>query len=158
MSSDLTRIFAKAHPFVTEPGEWHTLGVGIQGADLTRFALDGRTNVYHEEGAIRVEGFMSVVANEGQNFVTGYRLLPTEHENLLAYRQENPEVGGIKGELLWLDDRLVTSFASGNGVLAGSEILHKSGDNRYSVTGFIAREGSFVTAWKVDLVRQARNP
>jgi hypothetical protein len=155
MSSDLAGLFDKNHPFISEPGEWLTLGAGVSGTDLARFTLDGRTNVYHEDGRIRVEGFMSVIAYEGKNFVTGYTLEPTEHPNLLEYRQENPEVGGVRGELLWMDDRLVVTFASGDGTLNGNELFHKLGDNRYTVTGSVSREGSFVSVWKVDLVRKA---
>jgi hypothetical protein len=147
--------FAKTHPFINEPGEWLTIGMGMQGADLSRFPLDGRTNVYHEEGRIRVEGFLSVIEREEKSFTTCYHLLPTDHENLLEYRQESRQLGDLRGEMVCMDDRLVTSFASGDGALQGCEVLHRLGENRYTLTGFVSREGSFVSLWKVDLVRKA---
>ncbi len=153
--TDLKKLFAKAHPFLTEPGEWLTVGMGMQGSDLARFPLDGRTNVYHEEGKIRIEGFLSVIEREGKDFTTGYELFPTGRDNLLEYRQESPELEGLRGEMLWVEDRLVTTFASGDGTLHGCEVLHRMGENRYAVTGFVSRAGSFVSVWKVDLVRKA---
>ncbi len=156
--ADLTRVFSAAHPFLSEPGEWIVLGLGISGADLSRFPLDGRTNVYHEEGKIRVEGLMSVLGKENLHFTSTFTLEPSDNENLLAYSQAGPQVGGMTGELLRVDDRLVVTYASGDGTLQGVEVYHRMGDNRYAVTGSVSRQGSFVSVWKVDMVRKAASP
>lgn len=155
--SDLTKVFSSAHPFLSDPGEWLVVGAGISGADLSRFPLDGRTNVYHEEGRIRVEGLMSVLGKENLHFTSTFTLAPSDHEKLLAYTQPSPEVGDLAGEMLWVDDRLVVAYASGDGTLQGSEVYHRMGENRYAVTGSVSRQGSFVSVWKVDMVRQAKD-
>jgi len=55
------------------------------------------------------------------------------------------------------DDRLVSTYTSGDGSLTGCEVLHRMSDNRYAVTGTLLGNGSLVNLWKLDLVQPAEN-
>jgi hypothetical protein len=80
-------------------------------------------------------------------------MTPAEDELVLDFFQANEPVGDLKGKVVVFDDRIVSNYSSGDGSLAGFEILHKMGDNRYAATGTLTSNGQLVNLWKLDLVR-----
>ncbi len=151
---ELTKLFRKGHPIITDPAEWIAAGHGMWGDPLERIPVEGRIKISHSNGKIVNEGYMQYVSRvDPVGFSTVYELTPTDDELVLDFMQENSEVGGLEGKLVAFDDRLVVSYVSGDGRLAGNEVFAKLGDNRYTVTGCLTQEGSIINLWKLDLVR-----
>lgn len=152
--TDLKKLFKKEHPFLTEPGFWVVAGHGMSGEPLDRVPIQGRMQISHEEGKILNIGEMSVVSRSNpMTFRTSYELTPTSDELMLDFYQSNEPVGDLKGKVVVFDDRIISSYASGDGSLAGCEVLHRMGDNRYAATGTLTSNGQLVNLWKLDLVR-----
>ena len=153
--SDLKKLFRGEHPFISEPGMWIVAGHGMSGDPLTRVPIQGRVQISHVDGKIVNTGEMSVVsrASEAATFQVSYELTPSEDELVLFFNQNNEPVGDLTGRVAAFDDRLISSYASGDGSLTGYEVLHRLGENYYAVTGTLNSHGSLVNLWKLDLVR-----
>jgi hypothetical protein len=153
---DLKKLFKKEHPLLTEPASWIAAGHGMSGDPLDRIPIQGRIWISHENGKIVNTGEMSVVSRSNpMTFNTSYELTPTQDELVLDFFQANDPVGNMVGKVVAFDDRLVSTYTSGDGSLTGFEVLHRLGDNRYAVTGTLTREGQILNLWKLDLVRPA---
>jgi hypothetical protein len=152
--ADLRKLFRKEHPFLTEPGIWIVAGHGMSGEPLDRVPIQGRMLISHEDGKIVTIGEMSVVSRSNPiTFQTAYQMTPAKDELVLDFFQANEPVGDLRGKVVVFDDRIVSNYSSGDGSLAGCEVLHKMGDNRYAATGTLTSNGQLVNLWKLDLVR-----
>ena len=153
--TDLTRLFSGDHPFITDPGDWIVVGHGMARDDLVKVPMEGRFRIEHSEGKVVNDGVMSIVSpTEPVTFKTRYELSPTDHRSRLAFFQVNSEVGDLAGDVIAFEDRIISAYRSGDGQIVGSEVLLKLGDNRYTATGTLLRNGELVNMWKLDLVRQ----
>jgi hypothetical protein len=156
--TDLKKLFKKEHPFITEPGFWIVAGHGMSGEPLDRLPIQGKMQISHDEGRIVNIGEMSVVSRSNpMTFQTSYEMTPSEDELVLDFFQANESVGDLRGKVVVFDDRLVSTYTSGNGSMTGCEVLHRMGDNRYAATGTLLEDGKLVNLWKLDLVRPAEN-
>lgn len=154
--TDLKRLFKGEHPFLSEPGFWIVAGHGMSGDPLERVPIQGKIQVSHEAGGIRTVGEMGVVSRfDPVTFQTVYEMTPSEDELALDFFQANEPVGDLRGKVVVFDDRLISTYVSGDGSLTGCEVLHRMGDNRYAATGTLLEKGNLVNLWKLDLVRPA---
>lgn len=154
--SDLSKLFRKEHPFITEPDSWIVAGHSMSGDPLDRIPLQGMIQITHEEGKIVNHGEMQFVSRSNPNpFQTMYELTPTEDELALDFFQANEAVGDLKGKVVCFDDRLVSSYTSGDGTLTGSEVFFRMSESRYAVTGTLLSMGQVISLWKLDLIRPA---
>jgi hypothetical protein len=153
---DLKKLFKGEHPFITEPGFWVVAGHGMSGEPLDRLPIQGRMQVSHKDGRIVNIGEMSVVSRSNpMTFQTTYEMTPSEDELVLDFFQANESVGDLRGKVVVFDDRLISTYTSGDGSLTGCEVLHRMGENRYAATGNLLGNGKLVNLWKLDLVRPA---
>ena len=153
---DLTKLLRGAHPFLSSPGPWIMAGHGMHGSPLDKVPMQGQTDVRHEQGKVINEGTMKVVsAADPASFSTRYEITPTQDRLRFDFFQANTDVGDMTGTVVAIDDRLVSTYASGDGTLLGMEVMHRLGDFRYAVTGSLVREGRLVSIWKFDMVRPA---
>lgn len=153
---DLKKLFKGEHPFITEPGFWIVAGHGMSGDPLDRVPIQGRMQIGHENGRIVNIGEMSVVSRSNpMTFQTSYEMTPSEDELVLDFFQANESVGDLRGKVVFFDDRLISTYTSGDGSLTGCEVLHRMGDNRYAATGTLLGDGKLINLWKLDLVRPA---
>jgi len=151
---DLKKLYKGEHPFLSDPGFWVVAGHGMSGEPLDRMPIQGRMQVSHEGGKILNIGEMSVVSRSNPlTFQTSYEMTPSGDELLLDFFQANESVGDLKGKVVVFDDRLISTYASGDGSLTGWEVLHRMGDNRYAATGSLLGAGNLLNLWKLDLVR-----
>jgi hypothetical protein len=156
--ADLKKLFKGEHPFLNEPGFWIVAGHGMSGEPLDRIPIQGRMQVNHEDGKIVNIGEMSVVSRSNpMTFQTSYEMTPSKDELVLDFFQVNESVGDLRGKVVVFDDRIVSTYTSGDGSLTGCEVLHRMGDNRYAATGTLLGEGKLVNLWKLDLVRPAED-
>ena len=154
--ADLKKLFKGEHPLLSDPGLWVVAGHGMTGKPLHRVPIQGRMQISHKDGKIVNLGEMSVVSRSNPNtFMTSYELLLTEDGSVLDFFQSNEQVGDLTGKVVVFDDRLVSTYVSGDGSLTGFEVLHRLGDNRYAATGSLLGNGELVNLWKLDLVRPA---
>ncbi|MCJ7500626.1 hypothetical protein MUP29_10245 [bacterium] len=158
----MKKLFKGEHPFLTEPGFWIVAGHGMSGEPLDRVPIQGRIQISHEVGQdtqkILNIGEMSVVSRSNPlTFQTSYEMIPSEDALQLDFFQANETVGDLKGKVVFFDDRLISTYTSGDGSLTGYEVLHRMGENRYAVTGTLLGAGKLVNLWKLDLVRPSEN-
>jgi hypothetical protein len=153
--TDLSKLFRGEHPFITQPATWMVAGHGMSGEPLKRIPIQGRVQITHQDGKVFNYGEMSVVSRstEAKSFTSSYEMTPTEDELVLTFHQLNESVGDLSGRVVAFDDRLVSSYTSGDGSLMGCEVLYKMGENHYTVTGTLVSKGKLVNLWKLDLVR-----
>jgi len=156
--ADLKKLFRGEHPFISEPGLWIAAGHGMSGDPLDRIPIQGRMKISHEEGKIVNVGEMSVVSRSNPvTFQTAYDMTPSGDELALDFFQANESVGDLSGKVVAFDDRIVSTYASGDGSLTGCEVLFRMGDNRYAATGSLLEDGKLINLWKLDLIRPSEN-
>jgi hypothetical protein len=156
--TDLKKLFKGEHPFLSEPGFWIAAGHGMTGEPLDRVPIQGRMQISHEDKKIVNIGEMSVVSRSNPiTFQTSYEMTLSQDELVLEFFQANESVGDLKGKVVVFDDRLVSTYTSGDGSLTGCEVLHRMGDNRYAATGTLLGDGKLINLWKLDLVRPAED-
>lgn len=152
--SKLNKLFRKEHPFITEPDTWIVAGHSMSGTPLDRVPLQGQIQITHEEDKIVNMGEMQFVSRSNPNpFQTMYELTPTDDELALDFFQANEAVGDLRGKVVAFDDRLVSSYTSGDGTLTGSEVFFRMSESRYAVTGTLLSGGEIISLWKLDLIR-----
>ncbi len=155
---DLKKLFKGEHPFLTEPGFWIVAGHGMSGEPLDRMPIQGRMQISHEDGKILNIGEMSVVSRSNPlTFQTSYEMIPSEDKLQLDFFQANEAVGDLRGKVVFFDDRLISTYHSGDGSLTGWEVLYRMGENRYTATGTLLGDGKLVNLWKLDMVRPAED-
>jgi hypothetical protein len=153
--ADLKKLFRGEHPFITQPATWVVAGHGMSGDPLNRVPIQGHVRITHLESRVVNEGEMTLFSRDSGITIipVSYQMTPTEDELVLTFHQANEEVGDLAGKVVAFDDRLISSYTSGDGRLKGCEVLHRMGDNHYAVTGCLVSNGSLVNLWKLDLVR-----
>ena len=155
---DLKKRFMDEHPFLGKPGLWILAGHGMSGDPLHRVPMQGRMQVSHEEGKIVTVGEMSVISRSNPvNFQVSYEMTPSRDDLVLDFFQANEPVGDMRGKVVLFDDRIVSTYTSGDRSLTGYEVLHRMGDQRYAVTGALLSDGKILNLWKLDLVRPVEN-
>ncbi len=153
---DLKKLFKGDHPLLSDPGFWVVAGHGLTGKPLHRVPIQGTMQITHEDGKIVNLGEMSVVSRSSPStFQTSYVLSLTEDRSVLDFFQSNEPVDDLRGKVVVFDDRLVSTYVSGDGSLTGFEVLHRLGDYRYAATGSLLGNGELVNLWKLDLIRPA---
>jgi len=152
---DLKKLFRGEHPFISEPAAWIVAGHGLSGEPLARAPVHGRFQVFHRDGKVVIHGEMAMIsrASGSVSFPTIYEMTPTEDDLTLSFFQPNEGVGHLSGKVIAFDDRLISSYTSGDGTLVGVEVFLKMGENRYTVTGCLLNTGKVINLWKLDLVR-----
>lgn len=153
--ADLKKLFRGEHPLITQPATWVVAGHGMSGDPLMRVPIQGHVRISHHEGKVINEGEMMIISRDPGTVTipVSYEMTPTDDELVLDFHQVNEAVGHLRGKVVAFDDRLVSSYISGDGSLNGCEILHRMGENRYAVTGTLVSNGSLINLWKLDLVR-----
>lgn len=157
--ADLKKLFRNEHPFITQPAKWVVAGHGMSGDPLRRVPIQGHVRITHLDGKIMNEGEMTIISrgSGSASIPVSYEMTPTEDELVLHFHQVNKAVGHLTGKVVAFDDRLISSYTSGDGSLNGWEVLHKMGENHYAVTGTLVSNGSLVNLWKLELVRPLTN-
>ena len=152
---DLKKLFRGEHPFISEPAVWIVAGHGLSGEPLTRAPVHGRLHIIHRVGKVVIHGERAQIyrASGSASFPAIYEMTPTEDDLMLAFFQPNEAVGHLSGKVIAFDDRLISSYTSGDGTLTGVEVFLKMGENRYAVTGSLLSAGKVLNLWKLDLVR-----
>lgn len=154
--TDPAKVFSPDHPFLDQPGSWFAAGHGMTGDPLDRVPIQGLMQISHEGGKILNRGQMTIVSRTNPvTFQVSYELSPSGDDQVLDFFQANQSVGNLKGKVVVFDDRLVSTYSSGDGSLTGWEVLHRMGENRYAATGSLLEEGRLTNLWKLDLVRPA---
>jgi hypothetical protein len=153
--TDLSKLFRGEHPLITQPGTWIIAGHSMSGEPMRRVPVQGHTRITHLDGRIVNEGEMTIMSRESgaASISVSYEMTPTDDELVLSFHQANEQLGHLSGKVVAFDDRLVSSYTSGDGSLKGCEIMHKMGENHYAVTGTLVSNGNLVNLWKLDLVR-----
>jgi hypothetical protein len=153
--ADLKKLFRGEHPFITQPTTWVVAGHGMSGEPLNRLPIQGRVRITHLEDRIVNHGEMTIISRDSGSTIipVSYDMTPTDDELVLTFHQVNEAVGDLTGKVVAFDDRLVSSYTSGDGSLKGCEVLHRMGENHYAVTGTLSSNGSLVNLWKLDMVR-----
>lgn len=153
--ADLKKLFRGEHPFVSEPATWMVAGHGMSGDPLRRIPIQGRVRISHLDNEIVNEGEMTIISGESgpASVNVSYGMAPTDDELVLTFHQVNEAVGNLDGKVVAFDDRLISSYTSGDNSLNGYEVLHRLGENHYAVTGTLISNGILVNLWKLDLVR-----
>ncbi|UCF31594.1 MAG: hypothetical protein JSV26_04055 [bacterium] len=152
--TDLGRLFRGEHPFISSPGKWILVGHGMTGGDMKRIPMEGQIEIIHGGGKILTRGSMNLVSHVDQvSFSSQYEMTPTEIPEVLSFFQANPEVGDLRGQVVAFDDRIISSYRSGDGALVGTEVFLRVSDRRYLVTGSLTRGDRIVNLWKLDMVR-----
>jgi len=153
--TDLTKLFKGEHPLITQPSTWVVAGHGMSGDPLVRVPIQGHVRITHNGGKVINEGEMTIISRDSgpSSFPVSYEMAPTDDELVLSFHQANEAVGHLNGSVVAFDDRLVSTYISGDGSLNGCEVLHRMGENRYAVTGTLLSGGHLLNLWKLDLVR-----
>jgi hypothetical protein len=152
--TDLGKLFKGEHPFICDPGQWIVVGHGLTGKEMKSVPIEGQIQIRHQGEKVISDGTMKVVSHVDQvSFKSYYEMTPTDMTGILSFYQPNEEVGDLRGQVIAFDDRIISSYVSGDGSLAGTEIFQRISDRRYSVTGSLTKEGEVVNLWKMEMVR-----
>ena len=143
------------HTWLFEPGTWSAAG---RFWDKGEFEREGHgTSIVRHTGAIwEIDGTMEICGEPPLRFRNSYRIAaPRGDARAVPWQSENPALGALAGVFVVLGDTIMSSFQSSDGVSVGSEAMRHLAPDRYQAQGLFLRSGALVSAWSMELVRQA---
>ena len=100
---------------------------------------------------------MEILGDPPRRFQNTYRIpAPGAAARVIPWHSENPAVGALAGVFVVVGDTIMSSFRSSDGAALGSEHMTQLAPDRYHACGLFLASGAVVSAWSMDLVRQAQ--
>jgi hypothetical protein len=146
---------------------WLPAHLAVRAWDLERrgtFWDEGkRTREAHGSSIVRhtgpvweIAGSIELGGEPPVRFQNDYRIAaPREDARVLPWKSDNPTIGPLSGVFFVEGDTILSSFQSREGEFVGSEHMTCLAPNCYRARGLFLRSGAIVSAWSMDLVRQA---
>lgn len=148
------RVPALRHTWLFQPGRWTAAGRFWAEGELEREAR-GTSIIRHAGTVWEIEGRMEIDGEPPLRFRNDYRLdAPGANARVLPWRSHNPAIGPLTGLFFVEDDAIMSAFQGDDGSV-GSEHMTRLAPDRYRARGLFLRSGAIVSAWSMDLVRQA---
>ena len=80
---------------------------------------------------------------------------PRAGAGIVPWQSQNSAIGTLTGVFFVAGDTIMSSFHSGDGGFIGSEHMTYLAPDRYQARGLLLRSGAIISAWSMELVRQA---
>jgi hypothetical protein len=85
-----------------------------------------------------------------------YRIAaPSAAARVIPWQSENPAIGALAGVFVVVGDTIMSSFRSSDGAALGSEHMTYLAPDRYQARRLFLASGAVVSAWSMELARQA---
>jgi len=143
------------HTFLFEEGLWAVSGeyAGRNGAVVP---VEGSARITHSPTLWRNRGVMTLLQPSGDiEIKNDYEIAPFEEgSDFTSWRAENPALGKLNGLFVVVDDSIISTISSEDGLVSGIECLRKVSDDLYKARGFIFRGEEKLSSWAADLVRR----
>ena len=155
MTQESARRPQPRHTWLFEPGTWSAAGCFWEKGEFEREAR-GISNVRHTGAVWEIEGSMEIRGEPPLRFQNNYRIAaPRGDARIIPWHSENPAVGTLTGVFVVLGDTIMSSFQSSDGASVGSEAMRQLAWNRYQARGLFLASGAIVSAWSMELTREA---
>ena len=150
-----SRVPAFRHTWLFEPGIWTATG---RFWDKGEFEREGHgTSIVRHTGALwEIEGHMEISGEPPLRFQNTYRIAPRRADaRVIPWHSENPAIGALAGVFFVTGDTVMSSFQSRDGQFVGSEHMRQLAPDRYEARGLFLASGAVVSAWSMELMREA---
>jgi hypothetical protein len=149
-------VAAFRHTWLFESGTWSAAGRFWERGEVEREG-HGTSIVRHMGDLWEIEGSMEILGESPLRFQNAYRIAaPGADARVIPWHSENPAIGVLAGVFFVAGDTIMSSFQSHDGQFVGSEHMTQLAPDRYQARGLFLRSGAVVSAWLMELMRNAK--
>jgi len=144
------------HTFLFKEGVW--IARGHYFDDMERvLSLNGTVRITHLEGLWLNEGEVEIETGESLiNIYNRYEIIPPEEgKNQTTWKSLNTGLGILLGRYIIVDDAIISTYCSENGVYTGAEFHLGVSQVHYKNRGILLRENDKLSSWSVDLQKSS---
>ena len=141
------------HTFMFQDWEW-----AVEGQ-----ALDIEGNVNNQSGTIRFERPDDLVKTIYEYKCTSeqpmenmvYEMIPFKKgSETTTWKTVHPHAGPMNGTYWIFGDRIISHYASENGMFTGGDFYEKLSDEKYRVTGTVYMNGNPLAKWELVMTKK----
>ncbi|MFO7277275.1 MAG: hypothetical protein DIU56_009605 [Pseudomonadota bacterium] len=144
------------HTFLYEPAVWTATGA-FWSEDGRESAIEGRTEVRHDEECWMIAGSMKVLCSPHVEFKHLYLIQPPGKDALTAkWTSENPALGHLHGTFCIVGPSILSVYYSDHGGYHGVEHLARIDADHYEACGVLLMNDRRISSWRAHLTREAR--
>jgi hypothetical protein len=144
------------HTFLFQEGVW--IARGHYFDDMERvLPLNGTVRITHLEGLWLNEGEVEIEMGESLIKISNrYEIIPPEEgNNQTTWKSLNTGLGILLGRYIIVDDTIISTCCSENGVYTGAEFHLGVSDVRYKNRGILLKGNDKLSSWSVDLQKSS---
>jgi hypothetical protein len=146
------------HTFLLQEGVW--IARGHYFDDMERILpLEGMVRITHLEGLWLNEGEAEIKMGENPVKIHNrYEIIPFEEgRNQTTWESVNPDLGIILGQVIIVDDTIISTCRSEKAEYTGAEFHVKVSDVHYKNRGILLKGNAKLSSWSVDLKKSSQD-
>jgi len=143
------------HTYLFEEATWDAEGI-FTDADGNQLPIEGAATVSHNPDNWMLSGKLLIQSEPPLEVENHYAINPFRGGSLeTSWTAHNPALGQLRGRFVIVEDTLISTFASPDGTLHGTEILVQVDDDSYENRGMLFQGDQLVSTWAISLSRSA---
>ncbi|PLY06945.1 MAG: hypothetical protein C0624_03930 [Desulfuromonas sp.] len=143
------------HSYLFEEATWDAEGIFTDAAG-NQVPIEGAATINHSADAWTLISTMLLQSEPPLEVENRYIIMPFQDERIeTSWTSNHPELGRLEGRFTVIEDTLVSTFASPDGTLYGSEILVQVDADCYENRGLLYQDRQLVSTWAISLTRSA---
>jgi hypothetical protein len=141
------------HTFLLDEARWSARGTFFDAGGAAT-PVDGHAEITHRSDAWVNRSFIRLHAAPPVELTNDYTIAPLAPDALsTSWEALSPDLGRMIGSFALVGDSVLSTFASADGVHAGTECLQMMEADRYLGRGVLYRDRTLFSAWIVELRR-----
>lgn len=142
------------HTFLFEEGLWVVSGEYIDN-ERKVMPMEGTSRIIHSLRQWKSEGYMRLMTGDKVLEIRNmYDIVPIpKGKDTTTWKSFDPALGSVTGRFVVVDDSIISTLSSGDGLVTGVEYLVKVSDLNYRSRGFIFKGAEKISSWSAELLR-----
>jgi len=143
------------HSYLFEEATWDAEGI-FGDATGNQVPIEGAVAIIHTPDTWLLNTTMLLQGESSLEVKNHYVVMPFAEGRIeTSWTSDNPELGRLEGRFTLIEDTLISTFSSPDGLLHGSEILVQVDADCYENRGLLYKDKQLLSSWAISLTRSS---
>jgi len=139
------------HTFLFQQGTWNVAGY-YTDAEGQKNPIKGSARIVHQDRQWQLSGLIAILSDPPITIENDLTFEPVSPGGLhTRWKSENHSFGPLEGMIVVVDDSILSTFESGDGIHKGMECFRKLTNTHYTNRGALFSGNTRVSSWIVEL-------
>lgn len=141
-----------SHIYLTSEGTWTAKG-NYYDETKNMIPTQGKTFIKHSHDYWILDGYMELLLDTPIRFDNRYEITPFKND-FTNWKSFNPALGPLLGKFALIEDTIISTYTSENGIYSKVESMIKVSETQYLCKGFAFKNNSKLSSWAVTLTKE----